>query len=76
VNYNMTHTFMLKPVVALQTWVAEARTRQEGQTMAEYSIVLGVITLGVIALFITLGGQIAAALGKVVTALGLSPATK
>ena len=43
---------MLKPFVYLQTLAAELRTREEGQTMAEYGVVLAVITLGII---LTLG---------------------
>ena len=33
-----------------------ARKRQEGQTMAEYAVVLGVITLAVVGVFTALSG--------------------
>jgi Flp pilus assembly pilin Flp len=33
-------------------------SRQEGQTMAEYGVVLGVITLAAVGAFLLLGGEI------------------
>jgi Flp pilus assembly pilin Flp len=43
------------------------RAREErGQTMAEYSVVLGVITLAVITAFAALSGGIEAALGATI----------
>ncbi len=39
--------------------------RQEGQTMAEYAVVLAVITLAVVGIFIFLGDQIVDALTDV-----------
>lgn len=50
-------------------WVKDNWKRQEGQTMAEYGIILGLITLGVIALLVTLGGQIQSKFQGVVDAL-------
>ena len=41
------------------------RTRQEGQTMAEYAVVLGVITLAVVGVFTALSGGISGAISTV-----------
>ena len=42
------------------------RKRQEGQTMAEYAVVLGVITLAVVAAFAGLSGQVGSAVTDIV----------
>ena len=42
-----------------------ARQRQEGQTMAEYAVVLGVITLAVVGVFTALSGGISGAIDSV-----------
>jgi Flp pilus assembly pilin Flp len=44
-----------------------ARKRQEGQTMAEYAVVLGVITLAVVGVFTALSGGISGAISNVTT---------
>ena len=54
----------------LVEWIKDNWKREEGQTMAEYGIILGLITLGIIALLVTLGGQIKTKFQGVVTALG------
>jgi Flp pilus assembly pilin Flp len=41
------------------------RKRQEGQTMAEYAVVLGVITLAVVGVFTALAGGINSAISSV-----------
>jgi len=41
------------------------RKRQEGQTMAEYAVVLGVITLAVVGVFTALAGGISGAITSV-----------
>jgi Flp pilus assembly pilin Flp len=41
------------------------RKRQEGQTMAEYAVVLGVITLAVVGVFTALSGGISSAVNSV-----------
>ena len=53
---------MLKPFIALK--------RQEGQTMAEYGVVLAVITLLVIGALTILSDQIVAALTEVAGIVG------
>jgi len=47
-----------------------SRKREEGQTMAEYSVVLAVITVATVAVFPAFG---AAALGVVTRVTGLLP---
>lgn len=42
------------------------RKREEGQTMAEYAVVLGVITVAVVGVFTALSGGISGALNTVI----------
>jgi len=60
--------YMLKLFVSLQNQLASLRN-EEGQTMAEYGVVLAVITLVIVATLLLLSGAINTALGKVVTVL-------
>ncbi len=55
---------MLKLFVAIQNKLAEVRS-EEGQTMAEYGVVLAVITTGIVAALIFLSDEIDAALRAV-----------
>lgn len=55
---------MLKFFAAIQSRFAEVR-REDGQTMAEYGVVLAVITAGIILALTTLSGAIGSALGAV-----------
>jgi len=59
---------MLKLYVAIQSKLAEARN-EEGQTMAEYGVVLAVITSLVVVALLALSGAIAGALDAVRTHL-------
>lgn len=43
--------------------------REEGQTMAEYAVVLGVITLAVVGVFTALAGGINGAISSVTSAI-------
>lgn len=65
---------MLKYFVAAQNYAMntfdELRHRQEGQTMAEYGVVLAVITIGAVAVFTALSGGIKSAINNVI---GLLP---
>jgi Flp pilus assembly pilin Flp len=45
------------------------RKREEGQTMAEYGVVLAVLTIGAVAVFTALSGGIEGALNRVVAIL-------
>ena len=60
---------MLKMFVSIQNRVAMLREEQ-GQTMAEYGVVLAVITLIVVVALGFLSGAIASAIDKVTTELG------
>jgi Flp pilus assembly pilin Flp len=60
---------MTKFFVALQSRVAELRS-EEGQTMAEYGVVLAVITAGIILALTALSGAIGDALDAVTGMLG------
>ena len=42
----------------LYAYLQTRATREEGQTMAEYGVVLGVITLAAVAAFLALGTEI------------------
>ena len=48
------------------TYLNALRTREEGQTMAEYGVVLAVITLGVVLALGILSGAISGAIESVV----------
>jgi Flp pilus assembly pilin Flp len=45
------------------------RSEEEGQTMAEYAVVLGVITLAVVGVFTALAGGVSGALSAVTGAI-------
>jgi Flp pilus assembly pilin Flp len=49
----------------LKIWMDASRKREEGQTMAEYGVVLAVITLGVVVALGFLSGAISAAIDEV-----------
>ncbi len=59
---------MLKIFVAIQNKLAEVRS-EEGQTMAEYGVVLAVITLIIVGTLLALSGAINGALESVVDVL-------
>ena len=57
----------------LSEWIQFARAnwrKQEGQTMAEYGVILAVITVGIVAAITALSGGVQKAIGNVVTTLG------
>ncbi|HXV57075.1 MAG TPA: Flp family type IVb pilin, partial [Gaiellaceae bacterium] len=60
---------MLKLFVAIQNKLAEVRS-EEGQTMAEYGVVLAVITLLIVGTLTLLSGGINGALESVIEAPG------
>ncbi len=59
---------MLKLFVAMQNKVAELR-REDGQTMAEYGVILAVITVGIVIALTALSTGIQGAIGDVVDTL-------
>ncbi len=42
--------------------------RRDGQTLAEYAVIMGVITLAVVGVFVGLSGGISGAMNSVITA--------
>ena len=59
----------------LKTWInlfRAAAQREEGQTMAEYGVVLAVITVGIVAALGALALAISGKLGNVTKVLGSS----
>ena len=49
--------------------IASIRRDEEGQGLAEYALILALISIAAIAVMILLGGQIGAIFGKVSTSL-------
>ncbi len=68
---------MLNGFVAIQSFAMntydDLRRRNEGQTMAEYGVVLAVITLGIIVALTALSGGIEVAFGKVTELVNRNP---
>jgi Flp pilus assembly pilin Flp len=60
---------MLKLSALVQVATASLRAREEGQTMAEYGVVLAVIVLAVIAAITLLAGNVSNALQSVANVL-------
>jgi pilus assembly protein Flp/PilA len=60
----------VKEVLKLFAYADSLRRNEDGQTMAEYGVVLAVITLAVIVTLTTLGTNIDTKIGEVVTNLG------
>ena len=60
---------MLKLSAFMQVAADSLREREEGQTMAEYGVVLAVITLAVIAAITLLAGNVSNALNAVANVL-------
>jgi Flp pilus assembly pilin Flp len=64
---------MLKLTAHAHTWVLEAadalRRREEGQTMAEYGVILAVITAAIITALVFLSGNISSVLNRVASAV-------
>jgi len=56
---------LLNLFVRLHATLTEMRNREEGQTMAEYGVVLGVITIALVAVFGLLADDIAGAIDAV-----------
>ena len=61
---------MLKHLVNAQNAWFDLRYREEGQTMAEYGVVLALITAAIAFVFTNLGQAILAKIGEVTGVLG------
>ena len=53
--------------MTLRDWFELVRTREEGQTMAEYAVTLSVITATTIGMFALLGDTIAEAVSPILS---------
>jgi Flp pilus assembly pilin Flp len=60
---------MRKLHVLLLNLVAETRERERGQTMAEYAVVLAVVTVAIVATLVLLAGGINSTLSSVTSTL-------
>jgi Flp pilus assembly pilin Flp len=61
--------FMTEAIVRLQVALAEARTREEGQTLVEYSLILAMLSIGSIAVLLALSGKINTVFNQVAGAI-------
>jgi Flp pilus assembly pilin Flp len=60
---------MTKLYAFVQSFVAQARELESGQTMAEYAVVLAVITIAILGALSFLAGGISSALSSVTSKL-------
>jgi Flp pilus assembly pilin Flp len=65
----MREVFCRMSISELIAFTRESWRRQEGQTMAEYGVVLAVITIAAVVAFTALSGGITASIGKVTALL-------
>jgi Flp pilus assembly pilin Flp len=57
---------MLRMFVGLQTWIATARDREEGQALVEYALILALVAIGALT---ALGGGVSAKLTEIGNAI-------
>jgi Flp pilus assembly pilin Flp len=50
--------FMNELIARFQALVITARTREEGQTLVEYSLIIAMVSIGSIAVLLALSGKI------------------
>jgi Flp pilus assembly pilin Flp len=56
-------------IIKLQIALSEARTRQEGQTLVEYSLILAMVSIGSIVALLAVSGKINAVFNQVSSAI-------
>jgi len=61
--------FITETVVRLQVALSEARSREEGQTLVEYALILTMVSIGSIIALLALSGKINTIFGQISTAL-------
>jgi Flp pilus assembly pilin Flp len=61
--------FITEAVVRLQVALSEARTREEGQTLVEYALILTMISIGSIIALLALSGKINSVFSQISAAL-------
>ena len=60
---------MLELITRLQVAAASLREREDGQTMAEYGVVLGVITIALVLVFGDLAGAIEGTIDAIIAVM-------
>jgi pilus assembly protein Flp/PilA len=60
---------MLRMFIGLQTWIATARDREEGQALVEYALILALIAVISIAALQALGTGVSTQLQAIATAI-------
>jgi pilus assembly protein Flp/PilA len=60
---------MLRMFLSMQTWIATARDREEGQALVEYALILALIAVVSIAALQALGGGVSTQLQAIATAI-------
>jgi pilus assembly protein Flp/PilA len=53
-------------LLRVKTWLR----REEGQTLVEYALIVGLVSIAAILVMITMGGAISDAFGKIASVLG------
>jgi pilus assembly protein Flp/PilA len=61
---------MLRLFVGLQTWVATARDREEGQALVEYALILALVAVVAITALELLGTNVSSRLDEIANAIG------
>ena len=61
---------MLRLFVGLQTWVATAREREEGQALVEYALILALVAVVAITALELLGTNVSSRLDEIANAIG------
>ena len=64
---------LLAVAVAVQTRIAELRNRDDGQTMAEYALILAGIAILVLLMVVFLGGEIRELFGETGSSVESAP---
>ena len=64
---------LLKVAVSAQTRIAELRAREDGQTMAEYALILAGIAILVLLMVVFLGGEIRELFGETGSSIESAP---
>jgi pilus assembly protein Flp/PilA len=61
---------MLRLFVGLQTWIASARDREEGQALVEYALILALVAVVAIGALELLGTNVSSRLDEIANAIG------
>jgi pilus assembly protein Flp/PilA len=64
--------FMMQKYLEINNWI-ESLKREEGQTLAEYALLLALIAIVVVAAVTLLGGQLNAVFGRITGELNRMP---